>query len=54
MIARQIQVSISQQLNDLLRSKADRLGLSVTELVKFFIFKAVEDEDRYRYARSGL
>lgn len=41
----QIRVSISQQLGDLLKSKADRLGVPLTQLVKYLIIKEVEDEE---------
>lgn len=41
----QIRVSVSQQLGDLLKSKADRLGLPLTQLVKYLIIKAVEGEE---------
>jgi len=41
----QIRVSVSQQLGDLLRSKADRLGVPLTQLVKHLIIKEVEDEE---------
>lgn len=37
-------ITLSQELNDLLRAKADRLGLSVTELVKRLIKKEVKKE----------
>ncbi len=41
----QIRVSVSQQLGDLLKSKADRLGLPLTQLVKYLIIKEVEGEE---------
>jgi hypothetical protein len=41
----QIRVSVSQQLGDLLKSKADRLGVPLTQLVKYLIIKEVEDEE---------
>ncbi len=40
----QIRVSISQQLGDLLKSKANRLGVPITQLVKHLIIKEIEDE----------
>lgn len=41
----QLKVSLSQQLSDLLRSKAFRFGVPVTQFVKHIIMKEVEDED---------
>ncbi len=41
----QIRVSISQQLGDLLKSKANRLGVPLTQLVKHLIIKEVENEE---------
>jgi len=41
----QIKVSVSQQLNDLLQSKAARLGVPITQLVKHLIIKDVEEEE---------
>jgi hypothetical protein len=41
----QLKISLSDQLNDLLRSKATRLGIPVTQLVKYLIIKEVENED---------
>ena len=40
----QLKVSLSQQLSDLLQSKATRLGVPVTQFVKHLIMKEVEDE----------
>lgn len=40
----QIKVSVSEQLNNLLKSKADRLGLPVTQLVKYILVKEIEEE----------
>lgn len=40
----QLKVSLSEQLNDLLQSKAARLGLPATQFVKHLIIKEVEDE----------
>lgn len=41
----QLKISLSQQLNGLLQSKALRLGLPVTQFVKHLIVKDVEDEE---------
>lgn len=41
----QLKLSLSQQLNDLLQSKATRLGLPVTQFVKHLIVKEVEKEE---------
>lgn len=40
----QLKVSLSQQLNDLLLSKAARFGVPVTQFVKYLILKEVEEE----------
>ncbi len=40
----QLKISLSEQLNDLLTSKADQLGLPVTQFVKYLIVKEVEDQ----------
>ncbi|OGG11357.1 hypothetical protein A2Z00_04670 [Candidatus Gottesmanbacteria bacterium RBG_13_45_10] len=39
----QLKISLSQQLSDLLASKAARVGVPVTQLVKYLIIKEVED-----------
>lgn len=39
----QLKISLSQQLRDLLASKAARVGIPVTQLVKHLIIKEVED-----------
>ncbi len=39
----QLKVSLSQQLNELLQSKAARFGIPVTQFVKHLIIKEVED-----------
>ncbi len=39
----QLKISLSQQLNQLLASKAARVGVPVTQLVKHLIIKEVED-----------
>ena len=41
----QLKISLSQQLSDLLQSKAARLGVPVTQFVKHIIMKEVEIED---------
>lgn len=41
----QLKISLSEQLNDLLESKAARLGVPVTQLVKHLILKEVKNED---------
>lgn len=41
----QLKLSLSEQLNRLLQSKAARLGLPVTQFVKHLIIKEVGDED---------
>jgi hypothetical protein len=41
----QIRISVSVQLGDLLKSKAARLGLPLTQLVKHLIIKEVESEE---------
>lgn len=40
----QIKVSLSTKLNELLRLKADTLGVPTTQLVKHLIIKEVEDK----------
>ena len=40
----QLKISLSEQLNDLLESKAARLGIPVTQFVKHLILKEVENE----------
>lgn len=39
----QLKISLSEQLSELLASKAARIGLPVTQLVKHLIIKEVED-----------
>lgn len=41
----QLKISLSEQLNDRLESKAARLGVPVTQFVKHLILKEVENED---------
>lgn len=40
----QLKISLSEQLNDRLESKAARLGVPVTQFVKHLILKEVENE----------
>jgi hypothetical protein len=39
----QLKISLSEQLNNLLTSKANQLGLPVSQFVKYLIVKEVED-----------
>jgi len=48
----QLKISLSEQLNELLKSKAEKLGLPVTQLVKFLIVKEVEAEEYLTYHMS--
>lgn len=41
----QLKISLSEQLSDLLQSKAARFGVPVTQFVKHLIMKEVEEED---------
>lgn len=41
----QLKISLSEHLSDLLKSKANKLGLPVTQLVKYLIVKEVENEE---------
>ena len=45
----QIKISLSGQLNDLLKYKAQRLGVPVTQLIKYMIIKDIEDEYEKAY-----
>lgn len=40
----QLKISLSEQLNDLLQSKAARIGVPITQFVKHLIIREVEDE----------
>lgn len=40
----QLKISLSEQLSDLLQSKAARLGVPITQFVKHLIMREVEDE----------
>ncbi|HUD09397.1 MAG TPA: hypothetical protein VMR77_01155 [Patescibacteria group bacterium] len=50
----QIRVSISQQLGDLLKSKAERLGVPITQLVKHLIIDEVKDEQYPVFKASAV
>lgn len=40
----QLKISLSEELNQLLQSKAARFGVPVSQFVKYLILKEVEDE----------
>lgn len=40
----QIKISVSEQLNNLLKLKAEKLGIPVTQLVKYILIKDIEKE----------
>lgn len=40
----QLKISLSEQLSDLLKSKAAKLGVPITQFVKHLIMKEVENE----------
>lgn len=48
----QIKISLSGQLNDLLKGKAQRLGLPVTQLVKYILIKEVEKDEYPTFTAS--
>lgn len=48
----QLKISLSEQLNDRLESKAARLGVPVTQFVKHLILKEVENEEYPTFAVS--
>ncbi|CAN5203983.1 hypothetical protein BH09PAT2_BH09PAT2_05460 [soil metagenome] len=48
----QIKISLSEQLNNLLQNKAERLGVPVTQFVKYIIMKEVEKEEYPTYQMS--
>jgi hypothetical protein len=50
----QIRVSISQQLGDLLKSKAERLGVPITQLVKHLIIDEVKDDQYPIFKASAV
>jgi hypothetical protein len=49
----QLKISLSEQLNDLLESKAARFGVPVTQFVKHLILKEVENQDYPTFAMSA-
>lgn len=49
----QIRVSVSQQLSDLLKSKAQRLGVPLTQLVKHLLITEVKDEEYPTFKMSA-
>lgn len=49
----QLKISLSEQLNDRLESKAARLGVPVTQFVKHLILKEVENEDYPTFEMSA-
>lgn len=48
----QLKISLSEQLSDLLQSKAARFGIPVTQFVKHLIIKEVESEAYLTFAAS--
>lgn len=50
----QIKISLSEQLNNLLKYKAQRLGVPVTQLIKYIIIKDIEKEYPVFIASSQL
>ena len=50
----QIKISLSEQLNSLLKNKATRLGVPVTQLIKYIIIKDIEEEYPVFTASSQL
>lgn len=48
----QLKISLSGELNDLLKGKAQRLGVPVTQLVKYIILKEVEKEEYPTFVAS--
>jgi len=48
----QLKISLSEQLNDLLLGKAQRLGIPLTQYVKHIIVKEVEKEKYPTYQMS--
>lgn len=49
----QLKISLSEQLSDLLQSKAAKFGVPVTQFVKHLIIKEVENEVYPTFAASG-
>lgn len=50
----QIRISISQQLGDLLKTKAERLGVPITQLVKHLIIDEVKNEEYPVFKASAV
>lgn len=48
----QLKISLSEQLNEHLESKAARLGIPVTQFVKHLIIKEVENEEYPTFVAS--
>lgn len=48
----QLKISLSDQLNDLLQSKASKFGVPLTQYVKHVLIKDVEDQDYPVYRAS--
>ncbi len=49
----QLKVSLSTQLNDLLETRATRLGVPVTQFVKYLILREVEQDAHYPTFRAS-
>lgn len=50
----QVKISLSEQLNELLKYKAQRLGVPVTQLIKYIIIKDMDKEYPLYSASSQL
>lgn len=50
----QVKISLSEQLNGILKHKAQRLGVPVTQLIKYIIIKDIENEYPEYSASSQL
>ncbi len=50
----QVKISLSEQLNELLKYKAKRLGVPVTQLIKYIIIKDMDEEYPLYSASSQL
>ena len=48
----QLKISLSEQLSELLQSKAARLGVPVTQFVKHIIIKEIEEESYPTFTAS--
>lgn len=49
----QLKISLSEQLNNLLTTKANQLGLPVSQFVKYLIVKEVEDNSYPTFQMSA-